>query len=57
MQVNKIKKQVSSIIKKAIEKLFFIPNRINNWISKYYDVSSSGYDFITNMDIVIKNFL
>ena len=32
----------------------FIPNRINNLISKYYSFTSECYSFATNLDNILR---
>jgi hypothetical protein len=34
----------------------FIPNKVNNLISKYYSFSSECYNFITHFDNMLKSF-
>ena len=55
--MKQFKKELELLIIKAVEKSIFIPNRVNNLISKYYSFSSECYNFITNLDNVVKGLI
>lgn len=52
--MKQFKKQVIMLNGKVIEKYVFVPNRVNNLISKYYSFTSECYSFVTNLDNIVR---